>query len=57
MTGVEREACDDTTAALFGLARDLADAELRPRAAEAERAGRFPRPEFATLGQAGLLGR
>jgi alkylation response protein AidB-like acyl-CoA dehydrogenase len=55
MTGVEREACDDTTAALFGLARDLADAELRPRAAEAERAGRFPRPEFATLGQAGLL--
>jgi alkylation response protein AidB-like acyl-CoA dehydrogenase len=55
MAGVQREADDDTTAALFGLARDLADAELRPRAADAERAGRFPREEFATLGEAGLL--
>src|SRR5580692_6852019 len=56
MAGVQREAEDDTTAALFGLARDLADAELRPRVADAERAGRFPRAEFATLGEAGLLG-
>jgi alkylation response protein AidB-like acyl-CoA dehydrogenase len=55
MAGVQREAEDDTTAALFGLARDLADAELRPRVADAERAGRFPRAEFATLGEAGLL--
>ncbi len=56
MAGVDREARDDTTAALFGLAREIADAELRPRAAEAERDGRFPRAEFATLGRAGLLG-
>jgi alkylation response protein AidB-like acyl-CoA dehydrogenase len=54
--GVEREARDDTTAALFALARGIADAELRPRAAEAEHDGRFPRAEFATLGRAGLLG-
>jgi alkylation response protein AidB-like acyl-CoA dehydrogenase len=55
MSVVQREAADDTTAALFGLARDLADAELRPRVAEAERAGAFPREQFAVLGQAGLL--
>jgi alkylation response protein AidB-like acyl-CoA dehydrogenase len=54
--GVEREARDETTAALFALARDIADAELRPRAAAAEHDGRFPRAEFATLGRAGLLG-
>jgi alkylation response protein AidB-like acyl-CoA dehydrogenase len=54
--GVEREARDDTTAALFSLAKDIADAELRPRVADAERSARFPRPEFATLGRAGLLG-
>jgi alkylation response protein AidB-like acyl-CoA dehydrogenase len=53
--GVDREARDDTTAALFGLARDIADAELRPRVAAAERDGRFPRAEFVTLGRAGLL--
>jgi alkylation response protein AidB-like acyl-CoA dehydrogenase len=53
--GVDREARDDTTAALFGLARDIADAELRPRVAAAEHDGRFPRAEFATLGRAGLL--
>jgi alkylation response protein AidB-like acyl-CoA dehydrogenase len=52
---VEREARDDTTAALFSLARDIADAELRPRVAAAEAEGRFPRAEFGTLGQAGLL--
>ena len=54
--GVQRDARDDTTAALFGLARDLADRELRPRVAEAERDSRFPRAEFATIGDAGLLG-
>jgi alkylation response protein AidB-like acyl-CoA dehydrogenase len=53
---VDRETRDDTTAALFGLAREIADAELRPRVAEAERDSRFPRAEFATLGRAGLLG-
>jgi alkylation response protein AidB-like acyl-CoA dehydrogenase len=55
MPGVDREARDDTTAALFGLVRDIADAELRPRVDAAERDGKFPRAEFATLGQAGLL--
>jgi alkylation response protein AidB-like acyl-CoA dehydrogenase len=55
MPGVQREAPDETTAALFGLARELADAELRPRVTEAERAGTFPREQFVTLGQAGLL--
>ena len=55
MPAVEREARDDTTAALFGLARDIADAELRPRVAAAEHDGTFPRAEFATLGRAGLL--
>jgi alkylation response protein AidB-like acyl-CoA dehydrogenase len=54
--GVEREVRDDTTAALFSLAREIADAELRPQVADAEGTGRFPRKEFATLGRAGLLG-
>jgi alkylation response protein AidB-like acyl-CoA dehydrogenase len=53
---VDRDARDETTAALFGLARDIAEAELRPRVADAERAGRFPRAEFRTLGRSGLLG-
>jgi len=55
MPPVAREAVDDTSAALFGLVREIADAELRPRVDAAERAGRFPRDEFATLGRAGLL--
>ncbi|MEN3359053.1 MAG: hypothetical protein V7637_3035 [Mycobacteriales bacterium] len=42
--------------ALLELTRDLADAELRPRAAEYERRAEFPREVFATLGKAGLLG-
>jgi alkylation response protein AidB-like acyl-CoA dehydrogenase len=53
---VQREARDDTTAALFDLVRDLADGELRPRVAAAESDSRFPRAEFETIGQAGLLG-
>ncbi|MGO8955878.1 MAG: acyl-CoA dehydrogenase family protein [Streptosporangiaceae bacterium] len=56
MPGVPRDARDDTTAALFGLVRDLADGELRPHVAEAERESRFPRSEFGTIGHAGLLG-
>jgi alkylation response protein AidB-like acyl-CoA dehydrogenase len=56
MPGVQRETRDDTTAALFGLVRDVADGELRPRVADAERDSRFPRAEFETIGQAGLLG-
>jgi alkylation response protein AidB-like acyl-CoA dehydrogenase len=41
---------------LLDLARTLADAELAPRAAEAEQRGEFPRETFRTLGRAGLLG-
>jgi alkylation response protein AidB-like acyl-CoA dehydrogenase len=55
VTGVEREARDDTTAALFALAREIACDELRPKVTAYERDGRFPRQEFATLGRAGLL--
>ncbi len=55
MPGVLRETTDETAAALFGLARELAEAELRPKAAAAEKEGRFPREEFRLLGRAGLL--
>jgi alkylation response protein AidB-like acyl-CoA dehydrogenase len=41
---------------LLDLVRDLADRELAPVAAEHERAGRFPREVFRTLGRAGVLG-
>ena len=41
---------------LIGLVRELADAELAPRAAADERAERFPREVFTTLGKAGILG-
>jgi alkylation response protein AidB-like acyl-CoA dehydrogenase len=46
-----REATD-----LVGLARDLAEKELAPRAGEAEIQERFPREIFAILGGTGLLG-
>jgi alkylation response protein AidB-like acyl-CoA dehydrogenase len=55
VTGVERETRDDTTAALFALAREIAREELAAKVAAFERDGRFPRQEFATLGRAGLL--
>lgn len=41
---------------LLELTRDLADKELRPRAAADEANHAFPRDVFTTLGQAGLLG-
>ncbi len=41
---------------LIALVRDIADAELAPVAAEHERAERFPREVFRTLGKAGILG-
>ncbi|MUN39539.1 acyl-CoA dehydrogenase family protein [Actinomadura litoris] len=43
------------SADLIALAREIAAKELAPRAADAERAGAFPREAFATLGRAGLL--
>jgi alkylation response protein AidB-like acyl-CoA dehydrogenase len=54
--GVDRESRDETTAALFELTRDLATAEVAPRAAAGERDGIFPRDVFRLLGNAGLLG-
>jgi len=47
---------DEQTRELFGLAAELADKELRPAAAAAERDGRFPREVFRMLGAAGMLG-
>ena len=40
---------------LLALAREIAAAELAPRAAAAEEEARFPREELRVLGQAGLL--
>lgn len=40
---------------LLALTREIADKELRPRAAEAEAESRFPRESFRVLGRAGLL--
>jgi alkylation response protein AidB-like acyl-CoA dehydrogenase len=53
---VEREARDETTAALFDLTRELAEAEVRPKADRGEQEARFPREIFRLLGNAGLLG-
>jgi alkylation response protein AidB-like acyl-CoA dehydrogenase len=55
MSLAQREYRDSQTKALFELAAELADAELRPAAAAAERDGRFPREAFQVLGAAGLL--
>ncbi|GAB3195968.1 acyl-CoA dehydrogenase family protein [Nocardioides hungaricus] len=46
----------DEAVDLIGLVRALADRELAPLAAEAERTETFPREVFRTLGRAGLLG-
>ncbi len=56
MSLAQRVYGDDQTRELFGLAAELADKELRPAAAAAERDGVFPRELFRTLGAAGLLG-
>ena len=42
-------------AQLLELTREIADGELRPRAADCEARGEFPRDVFQTLGKAGLL--
>jgi alkylation response protein AidB-like acyl-CoA dehydrogenase len=56
MARVERECRDEAASALFELTAELADKELRPAAAQAERDARFPREKFALIGRAGLLG-
>jgi alkylation response protein AidB-like acyl-CoA dehydrogenase len=55
-TTVERSLPTDEAGELLELARELAAEVLAPRAAEYERAARFPREELRTLGRAGLLG-
>jgi hypothetical protein len=46
----------EEAADLLALTREIADAELAPRAAEDEAAEKFPRDIFTLLGRAGLLG-
>jgi len=46
----------EEAADLLALTREIADAELAPRAAEDEAAEKFPRDVFTLLGRAGLLG-
>ena len=53
---VDRMLPTPEAAELIGLVRDIADAELRPRAAAAEATETLPDGLFRTLGEAGLLG-
>jgi alkylation response protein AidB-like acyl-CoA dehydrogenase len=53
---VDRLLPTDEGAELVALIREIAQAELAPRAAAAEAAARFPRDAFAMLGDIGLLG-
>jgi alkylation response protein AidB-like acyl-CoA dehydrogenase len=55
MPGVEREYRSEEAKALLELTADLADKELRPAAAAAERDAIFPRDAFRLIGRAGLL--
>ncbi len=56
MSTVEREYADEAAKDLLELTAEIADAELRPAAAAAERDGQFPREVFRLLGRSGLLG-
>jgi alkylation response protein AidB-like acyl-CoA dehydrogenase len=53
---VDRVLPTDEGAELVGLVREIAQAELAPRAAAAEAEGRFSREAFRLLGEAGVLG-
>jgi alkylation response protein AidB-like acyl-CoA dehydrogenase len=53
---VDRELPSREAYDLLALTRELADAELAPKAAAYEREERFPREVFRLLGEAGLLG-
>ena len=55
MLAVERDARDEDARALFDLTAELAEAELSPRVAAAERDGAFPRDMFRLIGRSGLL--
>ncbi len=53
---VDRELPSPEAEDLLALTRDIADAELAPKAAAYEREERFPREVFRLLGEAGLMG-
>ena len=53
---VDRELPTQEARDLIGLTRELADAELAPKAGQYEREERFPREVFRLIGDAGLLG-
>jgi alkylation response protein AidB-like acyl-CoA dehydrogenase len=53
---IDRELPTPEARDLLELTRELVAAEVAPRAAADEEAGRFPREVFRTLGRAGLLG-
>jgi alkylation response protein AidB-like acyl-CoA dehydrogenase len=53
---VDRELPTQEARDLIALTRELADAELAPKAGQYEREERFPREVFRLLGDAGLLG-
>ena len=53
---VDRELPTREASDLLALTREIADAELAPKAAQYEREERFPREVFRILGEAGLLG-
>jgi alkylation response protein AidB-like acyl-CoA dehydrogenase len=55
VTPAERMLPSDEAVELLHLVREIADAELAPRAAQAEHDGTFFRDELRTLGRAGLL--
>ncbi|WP_405717947.1 acyl-CoA dehydrogenase family protein [Streptomyces sp. NBC_01537] len=53
---VDRQLPGEEARDLLTLVRELVRREIRPRAAEEEDAGTFPRGLFALIGEAGLLG-
>lgn len=53
---VDRQLPTEESRDLLALVREIAQREIRPRAAEDEDAGRFPREIFRLLSESGLLG-
>ncbi|MEU5046828.1 acyl-CoA dehydrogenase [Streptomyces griseorubiginosus] len=53
---VDRQLPTDEARELISLVRDIAQAEIVPKAAEEEEAGHFPREVFTLLSRTGLLG-
>ncbi|MEU8437223.1 acyl-CoA dehydrogenase family protein [Streptomyces sp. NPDC029216] len=53
---VDRQLPTEESRDLLALVREIAQREVRPKAAEEEEAGRFPREVFTLLSESGLLG-